>query len=272
MVDLLLAGARREERSASLTLDAMRDVARFRSLAADWGRLWCSVPTATPFQSPAWLIPWWTVFAPGHLLTLAAWRGEQLVGIAPFYADDAGWARPVGISLSVYFDVLIDPRQFDQVFGALLCAMLGRIDLGVREWEMDALAPNAQALGFGSLGSIHPSDVCPVLEFAAGAEQLHKIVPVRKSRKLSMAHHRAQRAGGIEVKRVNRVEIPAAVASLKEMHGERWRNRGGGVLRDESVQQFHALALQALDRAGMLDFFVQTEGKDRRRLLWHARP
>jgi CelD/BcsL family acetyltransferase involved in cellulose biosynthesis len=81
-------------------------------------------------------------------------------------------------------------------------------------------------------------------------------VPARKRRKLSMAHNRAQRAGGIEVKRVNRSEIPAAVASLKEMHCERWRDRGGGVLRDESVQRFHALALQALDRAGMLDLFL----------------
>jgi CelD/BcsL family acetyltransferase involved in cellulose biosynthesis len=36
----------------------------------------------------------------------------------------------------------------------------------------------------------------------------------------------------------------------------RWRDRGGGVLKEDRVQQFHALAVPELDRAGMLDLLL----------------
>ena len=36
-------------------------------------------PTATPFQTPAWLVSWWRAFAPGRLHAVAAWEGGSLV-------------------------------------------------------------------------------------------------------------------------------------------------------------------------------------------------
>ncbi|HEX2973646.1 MAG TPA: hypothetical protein VHP11_15030, partial [Tepidisphaeraceae bacterium] len=57
----------------------------------EWSRLWAEDPSATPFQSPEWLIPWWRHIAQGELWTLAC-RGmrdsdspERLVGLIPLY-------------------------------------------------------------------------------------------------------------------------------------------------------------------------------------------
>ena len=44
-------------------------------------------PTATPFQSPAWLIPWQRVFAPGELRCAVAFVHGRLVALVPFYLE-----------------------------------------------------------------------------------------------------------------------------------------------------------------------------------------
>ena len=48
---------------------------------------WQASPSATPFQSPAWLIPWWDVFGPGVLAVHAVYAGDELVGLAPLYHE-----------------------------------------------------------------------------------------------------------------------------------------------------------------------------------------
>ncbi len=50
---------------------------------AEWWDLWHACPAATPFRSPAWLLPWWHVFAPGPLRTVAVRRQGRLVALAP---------------------------------------------------------------------------------------------------------------------------------------------------------------------------------------------
>ena len=65
-----------------LKVEEIADRAGLEALRADWLDLWQRVPTATPFQSPAWLVPWWRVFDDGKLITLALRAGDQLVGVA----------------------------------------------------------------------------------------------------------------------------------------------------------------------------------------------
>ena len=63
-------------------------------LLPEWWALWSRTARATPFSSPAWLLPWWDAFHPGELFTAAVRRDGLLVGLAPFYieagAADAG--------------------------------------------------------------------------------------------------------------------------------------------------------------------------------------
>src|SRR3954469_2996843 len=80
-------------------------------LRPDWAALWEASPQATPFQSPAWLLPWWRRLGQGELRFLSAWHDRELCGVAPFYI----YPQPVthtkqllllGSGNSDYLDVL----------------------------------------------------------------------------------------------------------------------------------------------------------------------
>src|SRR5215207_3689869 len=133
---------------AALATETVGDAASFAAVEPEWWALWRRAPYATPFQSPAWLIPWWRHFHPGELFVVAVRRGGRLVGLAPFYIEDGVLGRrllPVGISLSDYLDVLLDPEHQEESGQAL-------VDHFVRErerwdeWSLEELAPHAAAL------------------------------------------------------------------------------------------------------------------------------
>src|SRR6059058_1576573 len=51
------------------------------SQAAEWDALWRRAPGATPFQSPHWLLPWWTHFSNGGELAVVM----SADALAPLY-------------------------------------------------------------------------------------------------------------------------------------------------------------------------------------------
>src|SRR3954467_15512934 len=114
----------------------VRDLATLRGVADEWRELWKACPTATPFQSPEWLLPWWSAFEPGELLTVVCRADGRLVGLAPLYMEDGALGRrvlPLSIGISDYLDVLAVPDYADAVLAAMAGAMQ---DVpGWHEWE-----------------------------------------------------------------------------------------------------------------------------------------
>ena len=45
--------------SPALVAALVEDEAGLEALAPEWWELWRRCPAATPFQSRAWLLPWW---------------------------------------------------------------------------------------------------------------------------------------------------------------------------------------------------------------------
>src|SRR5690606_6903365 len=68
-----------------LDITDVHDGGTLSQLAPEWWELWRRAPTATPFQSPAWLLAWWQAFAPGQLFTIAVRNSRGLAALAPFY-------------------------------------------------------------------------------------------------------------------------------------------------------------------------------------------
>jgi CelD/BcsL family acetyltransferase involved in cellulose biosynthesis len=232
--------------------------ADFRALEAEWWDLWGRSVSATPFQSPAWAIPWWAAFAPGHLHVVTVRRYGELIGLAPHYIDPDRRALPIGISVSDYLDVLIDPRYAAAAVAALDAAISRALDSGIAEWEMPDLAPDAFALQLGPDADTlaEPSEACPVLPLPAGAADLSSVLPARKWRKLRLARNRARRAGGGCIACCRGGDLARAFDALVRLHGLRWADHGGGVLADPRVLRFHEMAMPELDRAGLLDLFT----------------
>ena len=247
--------------SADLSTFIVRDAAAFAALAPAWRDLWRRAPAATPFQSPAWLIPWWRAFAPGELFTVAVARGDRLVGLAPFYIEDGAHGRrllPVGISLSDYLDVLLDPDESGA--GRAMVEAISSVRTAWDLWSLEELRPGAMALGLpappGCRETLNPQSACPVL-WLDGGRSLGEILPKTKRRKLNMARNRAARRGPVTVEQVDAAEVGAALDHLFGLHGSRWESRGEpGVLADDLVRRFQRDAAPALQAEGLLRLYV----------------
>lgn len=67
--------------------------------------LWQRVPDTTPFQHPAWRVPWWRAFAHGELWVLTVHRiglpgCERLVAVLPLHRETGGKLLPLGIGVT----------------------------------------------------------------------------------------------------------------------------------------------------------------------------
>lgn len=238
---------------AATLLETGRDL---DALAPEWWALWRRLgPQATPFTSPAWLIPWWRSFQPGSLRTVAIRDGGRLVGLAPFYLEDGPLGLrllPLGIGLSDMFDVLLDP-EVDGVMPAMVAAVTSHG--GWQSWHLEELADGAAALALpcpaGHRTEVAAQSARPVLDLSGAGGDAMASLPSAKRRKLRMARHRSARRDGV-VETVAADEAGAFLSDLIRLHGDRWSGRGeAGVLADERVRGFHAASLPALARAGI---------------------
>lgn len=250
-----------------LVVEVAKDLAELDAVAPDWWSLWRRSPGATPFQSPAWLIPWWRAFHPGDLHMVMVRDKGELVGVAPFYIEQGALGRrilPIGISLSDYLDVLLDPASTEAAGRALVTHFEGMSDLW-DSWDMEELPPGAAALALpcpdGCENSLAEQSACPVLSLAAGPNGVAGAVPKAKARKLRMARHRLDRRGDAEVARVEADRAGDFLEELFRLHDARWRSRGeAGVLADETVRRFHRDAIDGLLEAGLLRLYLLRAG------------
>lgn len=241
--------------------ETIRSETGLARLAPEWDELWRRCFGATPFQSPAWLMPWWRHFHPGELFTVAVRRGERLIGLAPFYLEDGALGRrllPVGISLSDYHDVLLDPACASDA-GAALVAHLAAEE-GWAFWELEELPPDATAFSLpvpsGCEETGAAQSACPVLALPADLRALSEILPPQKRRKLAMARNRAERRGGVAIEEAGPENAEDALEVLFRLHRARWAERGEAGLIDARVEAFQRDALPGLARAGLVRFYT----------------
>ncbi|RWK57610.1 GNAT family N-acetyltransferase [Mesorhizobium sp.] len=237
-----------------LRSEIIDDPAALAALAPRWRELWAHSRTATPFQSPAWLVPWWRAFAPGELATIAVWRGDDLVGLAPLYLEHATSGSrllPVGISLSDYLDVLCLPG-IEAAVAAVIADRVVAIDWS--QWILPDLPAGAAGLTIAhpALEAVQLVDhaACPVLSIA-GDDALAVCVPARRRRQLRRAHNAARRRGRVSIIPAQ-ADLKAFFDHLIRLHRARWAGRGDGVLADPVAEEFHRQALPMLAEQGLV--------------------
>ena len=227
-------------------------------LVPEWRRLWQLAPDATPFQTPAWLIPWWRHFGQGELVVLAARESGRLVALLPLYVYDEPPLRkllPVGIGNSDWLDALCLPGRERELAGALLAAIAaraGRFDVcdllplppgsPLLEAAVDGLADERLAL-----------EPCPVLRLAAAGDELEACLPTPRRRELRYYRRRAEAAGRLRFETATPATLRELLEAFCALHAARWSRRGlPGVLADEAVRAFHDEAAPALMAEGLL--------------------
>jgi CelD/BcsL family acetyltransferase involved in cellulose biosynthesis len=234
----------------------LRDGHAMEALMPAWHALWLRVPNATPFQSPAWLLPWWRRLGWGEPWLVAIFAGERLVALAPLFIAERK-LRMIGLAVSDYLDVLIDPAV-PQAAPALSEALLGDRAAWDEAWFTE-LAPDAGLLGLPAQAALadhqFETEPCPVLSFAEG--DFRAALPRRMRRNLDSAWCLADRLGTIAI-----ATGPPVFERLVALHGARWKGRGDGMLTDADVLAFHREAIPHLAELGLLRLYgIEISGR-----------
>ena len=237
-----------------MTIAVLDTEAALQALAPEWDALWRRAGSP-PFQSTAWLLPWWSAFGTGQPRVVTLRSGGALLGLLPLYILDEGIERkllPIGVGITDYHDALIDPAAPPDAANTLLHAVLARaVEDGVTSCTLAELPPGAALLDATVPGGWRevalPDTPCPVLDVA-------KAVPKGMLRDLRQSRHRAERRGGWRAEIGSAADAPALWNTMLELHRARWTARGepGGVLADPAVIAFHERAVPRLANAGLL--------------------
>ncbi len=239
--------------------------AALHALRPEWEALWrraAAATGATPFQSPAWLLPWWRALGTGRPRAAALRGGEdgRLLGLLPLYLLAEGEETKllsIGVGVSDYLDALLDPDAPPDAAGRLLAAALAAspeatscdlTDLPPGAALRDAPAPP----GWRDEGT-RPTEPCPVLALPPGAA-LADVLSRRRRAALRNARNRAERAGGCAVRTADAETLDECLGALVALHRARWDARGepGGVLADPRVLALHRDAAPGLLAQGVL--------------------
>lgn len=214
----------------------------------EWWDLWERDASATPFQSPAWLVPWRRHFREGDDVVLTLRRGGRLVGLLPLFRIH-GRLLPWGAGTTDWLDGLFDPGVSSAEVSCALAALgpEGPVDLPqLRDGSPLLAAPPPP----GWTDEVGEGEPCPTLALPA-------TLPAKIAGNLRYYGRRSERAGIEGPVRAG----PEVLDDLLRLHSARWSAREeAGVLGDPDVQAWHREALPLLHRAGMLRLYASRLG------------
>ncbi len=249
--------------ASTLQVEEIGTAEGLERLRPEWAALWRQArPAPTPFQSPAWLIPWWRHVGEGALLTLAARDATgRLVGLAPLYIHTAaGTGRrsvfPLGIATTDYLDALVAPGWQAAVMRGVFAHLAAeRARWEVCDWpQLRPGSPLGEAPApQGWRAQVGEAEPCPVLALPPPGTPLDGAVPRETLQSLHRRRARMARRGALRAECATESTLAALLEAHLRLHGARWEARGeAGVLAPDPVQAMHREALPALLRDGLL--------------------
>jgi len=251
-----------------LEREEIADPARLDELGGAWRELWRRDPHATPFQHPAWLLPWWRHLGEGELRALALWNRGTLAGLLLLYRrDEPGGARWrfVGVATSDYLGGVFDPRRGEAPREAL--AWIGDSLPRGETCECAQLPAGtglARAAAPSGLAEIRragePTHVIALDPIAAGAPEAPLTAKLRHN--LGTARRRAERAGPLRLRSSQCGGASDLFEHLVRLHAVAWARRGdAGVLRDPRVLAAHREGLTMLHHDGAAALYALEVGE-----------
>lgn len=161
-----------------MRLQVYTDASVFSGLRSEWHGLLTDSASDTLFLTWEWQSTWWEQLGEGDLFVLAAWEGNRLVGIAPFYRTGESGERTLSlvgcVDVSDYLDMIVRRGHEKEVYDLFLAALADH----AAEWDVLCLCniPAASptlthfTTGAGARGWLAEDtyeDVCPVISLPA---------------------------------------------------------------------------------------------------------
>ncbi|MDF3143436.1 MULTISPECIES: GNAT family N-acetyltransferase [unclassified Streptomyces] len=213
----------------ALSVEVCTEERAFAELAGQWERLYRACPSATPFQSHAWLHSWWLSYgSPGRLRLVLVRRGGELVAAAPLMRVHHPLPAlvPVGGAITDFCDVLLDRAAGPQGAGALADALadLARTALiDFREVRPGGAMERVYLCWRGPRHRVRDS-VCLELPAVPMGELVERLSS-RHAQRVRNKVNRLTRLG-VEWHDVRPDEAGDALRRLLELHRLQWQGRG----------------------------------------------
>jgi CelD/BcsL family acetyltransferase involved in cellulose biosynthesis len=246
--------------STSISTETIRDVNRLREFEPEWrGFLQrCSAPT--PFQTPEWLLPWWTHFGSGVLHVLAFRCRGNVVGILPGFLHDWNSRRQltlIGSGVSDYLDPVLDPAHTTEIMASLEDHLAGCSDWDVCDWQdLSAGTP----LAF--LGNAAGDAPCTEVPMSLSWERFLASRPAELRRNLRVNRRKEEALGTVQFA-ASAASNHVLVEALIGLHTACWRARGlPGMIEQNGAGPFLRAVAGSLASRDMLRFFtICVDGK-----------
>lgn len=240
-----------------LLCDVLCSVESLVALEPEWWTLWESDPRATPFQSPAWLLPWVrNLWGGGKIRSIAMRAGGRLVGLAPLFIwgpRGAATLSFLGSGITDYLDMLAAPGFENACAGAFL----EQIDAMSGEWltcDLQELRTGSPLLRSrpGAYGFAHASrdecGVCLVTELPVSIEEFMGARDAKFRTDLRRAESRLRSNGALEIQSGQHL-----LDALFRLHAARWKERSeDGMLSTDALQRFHGEVARLLSERCLL--------------------
>ncbi|MFJ7073414.1 GNAT family N-acetyltransferase [Streptomyces sp. NPDC098781] len=212
----------------ALSVEVCTDGHTFAGLAGDWERLYRACPSATPFQSHAWLHSWWLSYGrPDALRLVLVRRGGELVAAAPLMRVRGPLPAlvPIGGTITDFCDVLVDEAVGEPGAAALAD--------GLAELARTALVDFGEVRPGGAMERVYRcwrgprhrtlDSVCLDLPALPMGELVGRL-PVARARRIRTKVKQLGKLG-LEWRVVGDGETEAALRRLLELHRLQWEGR-----------------------------------------------
>jgi CelD/BcsL family acetyltransferase involved in cellulose biosynthesis len=249
-----------------LRIEVVTDLDDLVTLTEPWSALLHATPDATAYASPPYVLTWYRHFeVPGGIHAVTVWRGDSLVGMAPFSRTDVGWG-PARATLLVsagtehgdYGDPLLgsDPTPVaDAVIDHLAALTRRRTVVNVRRLRVDGPAWAAiyarPDLDRESTGRVADAAVVRLDRMDDPGSTLRLLarrhdVP-RNLRRLAEAHGDITYVAGDD-------DVADALDTVRSMLARRWQGGDGPRL-------FRSPALEAFTRESVAELVAAKLGR-----------
>lgn len=225
-------------------VETITSIERLTELEPEWLGLCRRAPNATPFQTPMWVLPWWSCFGSNDLAVL--YNGSALAPLYIVREDDESLGMFLGSGISDYLDVVGDAAEIADELARLDCQM----------WDLQQLRPSSSILALplpdGWSDNVEDHDVSLAVRIDEG-----ELGSTHFRKKLRYYRRALARTGEVRVENANADNLDELLTALFDLHAARWQRRGlPGVLGDEAVQAFHRDVARRMLAAGALRLYA----------------
>src|SRR4051812_28624700 len=123
--------------TCAVTLDVLDSIEQINAFQPEWQRFLRRCPPPTPFQTPEWLLTWWSHFGSGQPHVLVVEEAAEPVAVVPCFLHEWNGRKQMtlmGSGISDYLDPILDHRYEREIVECLSHHLTSSSDWEICDW------------------------------------------------------------------------------------------------------------------------------------------